>query len=100
MGCGYSEEVRSLCDWGCGYTHRLFKKITGGKRLSDEQEKACRYVDGQRGYKVVCGGVTCIIEFEAYKFCGAEEEKEEEERRGEEEEENSHHDNSSNTSVI
>jgi hypothetical protein len=32
----------------------------------------CRLVDGEQGYKVLCGGVSCIFEFEAYEFCDTE----------------------------
>ena len=51
--------------------YRFFKRITGTKPPI-KHKKACRDVDGQQGYKVVCGGVTCIMEFEAYEFRGAE----------------------------
>lgn len=49
---------------------RLFKKITEEKLTPEEQRQIYRYVDGQRGYKVVCGRVSCIFEFEAYRYCG------------------------------
>ena len=45
---------------------RLFRKII----TPEQQKQICRYVDGQKGCKVVCGGVSCIFEFEVYKFCG------------------------------
>ena len=27
-------------------------------------------MDGQRGYKVICGGVSCIFAIEPYRYCG------------------------------
>lgn len=51
---------------------RLFKKIQTEKLNAAQQKQICRYVDGQKGYKVTCGGVSCVFEFEAYEFCGYE----------------------------
>lgn len=49
---------------------RLFKKIKIERLSAKQQKQVCRYVDGQKGYKVVCGGVSCVFEFVAYEFCG------------------------------
>ena len=51
-------------------TCRLFKRISEEKLTPKQQLELYRYVDGQKGYKVVCGGVSCIFEFEAYRFIG------------------------------
>lgn len=48
---------------------RLFTKIVGEVVTEEHQTE----VDGQRGYKVKCGGVSCVFEFEAYRFCGHDE---------------------------
>ena len=58
---------KDRCLWLC---FRLFRKIKCEKLTLEQQKQICRYVDGQKGYKVVCGGVSCIFEFEAYEFCG------------------------------
>ena len=47
---------------------RFFTRITEDNLTSKQRKKVHRYVDGQLGYKVVCGGVSCILEFEAYHY--------------------------------
>lgn len=50
---------------------RLFEKIEGDQR-PPKLDPVCRHVDNEVGYKVKCGGVSCIFEIEAYRFCGHE----------------------------
>lgn len=49
---------------------RLFEKIVGEEPRTPKPVRS--QVDGQDGYKVKCGGVSCIFEVEAYRFCGHE----------------------------
>lgn len=51
-------------------TIRSFERINIGDKVGKKEGKVYRWVDGQQGFKLFCGGVSCIFEFEAYHFIG------------------------------
>ena len=45
--------------------------------MSDKERKLCRRsVDNEWGFKLICGGVSCIVECEAYWYIGGVVERE------------------------